>query len=328
MAPWVLALTGGVGGAKLCLGLADELRGSQLHILVNTGDDFQHLGLHISPDVDTLLYTLAGRSNQTLGWGLESETWHAMEGLEALNGETWFRLGDKDLATHLWRTQALADGRGLADVVDSLALAMGVASKIHPMSEDAVRTTVCTADGDLLFQHYFVRLQCQPAVTGFRFEGIALARPNPNLLKQLAAKPPAAIVICPSNPFVSIDPVLQVPGMAQALTRSGAPIIAVCPIVAGMAIKGPAAKMMAELQLPVDAVAVAKRYCDCYPGLLSGFVIDDSDAILAPEIRSLGLDVTVTNTIMKSRSDKRRLAQLVLDMAACTKDVRQSWSNS
>jgi LPPG:FO 2-phospho-L-lactate transferase len=327
MSPWVMALTGGVGGAKLCLGLADELPDSQLHVLVNTGDDFQHLGLHISPDVDTLLYTLSGRSNQTLGWGLELETWHAMEGLEALDGDTWFRLGDKDLATHLWRTQALAEGRGLADVVDSLALSMGIENKIYPMSEDAVRTIVCTEEGELPFQHYFVRLQCQPAVTGFRFEGIGEAQPNQALLNQLAARPPAAIVLCPSNPFVSIDPILQVPGMDSALADCGAPIIAVSPIVAGMAIKGPAAKMMAELQLPVGAVAVAQHYCDRYPGLLSSFVIDDSDAILAPEIRSLGLDVTVTNTIMNSRSDKQRLAQFILDMAGCTKEVRQSWGD-
>lgn len=328
MDPWILALTGGVGGAKLCLGLADELPGPQLHVLVNTGDDFQHLGLHISPDVDTLLYTLSGRSNQALGWGLASESWQAMEGLEALGGETWFRLGDKDLATHLWRTQALADGRGFADVVDGLALGMGVGSKIHPMSEDAVRTTVCTTEGDLAFQHYFVRLQCQPAVTGFRFEGIARARPNPNLLKQLATKPPAAIIISPSNPFVSIDPILQLPGMVEALAGCGAPVIAVCPIVAGMAIKGPAAKMMAELQLSVDAVAVARHYCDQYPGLLSGFVIDNSDAILAADISALGLDVSVTNTIMKSRVDKQQLAQFILDMAGCSEEERTGWSKA
>ena len=319
MAPWILALTGGVGGAKLSLGLADELDGSALHLLVNTGDDFQHLGLHISPDVDTLLYTLSERSNQDLGWGLESESWQTMESLEQLGGETWFRLGDRDLATHLWRTQALAQGRGFAEVVDSLAVAMGIENKVYPMSEDPVRTTVCTAEGNLAFQHYFVRLQCEPKVTGFRFEGIESARPNPALLRQLAQRSPDAIIICPSNPFVSIDPILLVPGMSHALAACNSPIIAVCPIVAGMAIKGPAAKMMAELQLPVDAAAVARHYCEHYPGLLSGFVIDESDAILAPQIRTLGLDVAVTNTIMKSRTDKQRLAQFVLNMAGADK---------
>jgi LPPG:FO 2-phospho-L-lactate transferase len=311
----VLAITGGVGGAKLSLGLADELDDSQLHIVVNTADDFCHLGLHISPDVDTLLYTLSGRSNQSLGWGLESESWNTMSALEGLGGETWFRLGDKDLATHLWRTQALAKGVGFSDVVDSLAIAMGIGCKIYPMTEDRVSTTVCTDEGELPFQHYFVRRQCQPSVSGFRFEGIEQATPNPAILQLLEQSPPAAIIICPSNPFVSVDPVLQIPGMWEALRESSAPVIAVSPIVAGMAIKGPAAKMMEELKMPVSALAVARYYSERYPGLLSGFVIDNSDKALESEICETGINVAVSNTIMKSRQDKQRLARFVLDMA-------------
>lgn len=311
----VLAITGGVGGAKLSLGLADELDDSQLHIVVNTADDFCHLGLHISPDVDTLLYTLSGRNNQSLGWGLESESWNALSALESLGGETWFRLGDKDIATHLLRTQALANGMGFLDVVDSLASAMGIACKIYPMTEDRVSTTVCTGDGDLPFQHYFVRHQCKPSVSGFRFEGIEQATPTPAILQLLDQSPPAAIIICPSNPFVSVDPILQIPGMWQALRESSAPVIAVSPIVAGMAIKGPAAKMMEELNMPVSALAVARYYSERYPGLLSGFVIDNSDQTLKSKISETGIDVAVSNTIMKSRLDKQRLARFVLDMA-------------
>jgi len=311
----VLAITGGVGGAKLSLGLADELPGSQLHHMVNTGDDFNHLGLHISPDLDTLLYTLSGRSNQSLGWGLEGESWNAMAALEQLGGETWFRLGDKDMATHLWRTDALASGMGFLEVVDALASRLGIACKIHPMTADSVRTTVCTSEGELPFQHYFVRLQCQPSVTGFRFEGIEEAKPNPAVLDLLADDSLAAIIICPSNPFVSVDPILQIPGMWQALRAANAPVIAVSPIVAGMAIKGPAAKMMAELEMPVSAMAVARHYSKRYPGLLSGFVIDESDAAQEADIRNLGMKVAVTSTIMQSMQDKRALARFVLAMA-------------
>ena len=311
----ILAITGGVGGAKLSLGLADELADSQLHILVNTGDDFRHLGLHISPDIDTLLYTLSERSNQSLGWGLESESWNTMAALEELGGDTWFRLGDKDIATHLWRTQALANGSTLLEVVDLLATNMGIACKIYPMTQDSVSTTVCTDEGELPFQHYFVRRQCRPAITGFRFEGIEQARPNPAILQMLQHKPPAAIILCPSNPFVSVDPVLQTPGMWEALAASPAPVIAVSPIVAGIALKGPAAKMMEELNMPVSALAVARYYSERYPGLLSGFVIDSSDAALESDIRKTGMDVAITNTIMHSRQDKQRLARFVLDMA-------------
>jgi LPPG:FO 2-phospho-L-lactate transferase len=310
----ILALSGGVGGAKLALGLADVLAPGQLHVVVNTGDDFSHLGLHISPDIDTLLYTLSGNDNAVQGWGRAGESWQAMDALEQLGGDTWFRLGDRDLATHLRRTTMLASGADLLQVTAELAMRFGIASHIHPMSAESVRTTVHSAAGALPFQHYFVRERCAPAVVGFSFEGIAQARPNHHVMSLLQHTSPAAIVVCPSNPFVSIDPILQIPGFWRVLRDNPAPLVLVSPIVAGMAIKGPAAKMMAELGVPVTALGVAQHYCELYPGLLDYFVIDTSDATLAQEIAALGVEVAVTSTVMKSRDDKQRLARFVLDL--------------
>lgn len=311
----VLALSGGVGGAKLALGLADVLPPGQLHVVVNTGDDFNHLGLHISPDIDTLLYTLSDNANMAQGWGLAGETWQAMDALQRLGGDTWFRLGDKDLATHLRRSGMLARGADLLQVTTELCERFGIASQIHPMCAEPVRTTVHCASGALPFQHYFVKEQCAPAVTGFSFEGIADARPNRQVMTLLQQQAFAAIVVCPSNPFVSIDPILQIPGFLEALRDNPAPVILVSPIVAGMALKGPAAKMMAELGVPVTALGVAQHYCARYPGLLDRFVIDASDATLARDIAALGVEVVVTPTVMKSREDKQRLARFVLDRA-------------
>ena len=310
----LLALSGGVGGAKLALGLADELSPGQLHVLVNTGDDFEHLGMHISPDIDTLLYTLAGLANDKLGWGQANETWNTMEALGRLGGETWFRLGDKDMATHLWRTQQLNAGKGLAEVIRDQAVQLGVSSHVHPMTEEAVHTTVHCSGEKLPFQHYFVKEQCQPVVTGFSFEGISAARPNRNAMRLLHDNTFSSVVICPSNPYVSVDPILQVPGLWLALRDNPAPVVLVCPIVAGLAIKGPTAKMMAELGVPVTALGVAQHYCARYPGLLDFFVIDDSDAALAAEIAKLGVEVAVTSTVMKSREDKQGLARFVLQL--------------
>jgi LPPG:FO 2-phospho-L-lactate transferase len=311
----VLALSGGVGGAKLALGLADALPPGQLHVLVNTADDFQHLGLHISPDIDTLLYTLSGNANAAQGWGLEGESWHAMEALQRLGGPTWFRLGDRDLATHLRRTDLLAGGTGLTEVTDLLRRQLGIASHIHPMSDAPVSTIVHCLGRDLPFQHYFVKEQCAPAVTGFSFEGIAQAQPNENMLQLLKSGAVSAIVVCPSNPFVSIDPILQIPGMWQTLRDHVAPVVMVSPIVAGMAIKGPTAKMMAEMAMPVTSLGVAEHYCRHYPGLLNYFVIDESDATLASDIAALGVEVAVTATVMKRREDKQRLARFTLALA-------------
>ena len=310
----ILALSGGVGGAKLALGLSSVLPPGGLEVVVNTADDFTHLGLHISPDIDTLLYTLSGQNNQELGWGLAGESWQAMDALENLGGETWFRLGDRDLATHLWRSQALAGGLGLAQVTNELATRMGLSTAVHPMTEDSVRTAVHSDEGELPFQEYFVRRQCQPRVSGFEFKGIDAAKPNPAVMRLLHSGQVAGVVICPSNPFVSVDPILRLEGMYHALAALDAPIIAVSPIVAGMAIKGPAAKMMAELGMPVTALAVAEHYAEQYPGLLNTFVIDQSDATLEPDIRSIGIDVAIAPTVMTTLQDKQQLARFTLGM--------------
>lgn len=308
----VLALSGGVGGAKLSLGLDRVLPAGKLHVLVNTGDDFNHLGLHISPDIDTVLYTLSGQANAAQGWGLEGETWHAMEAMEKLQGDTWFRLGDRDLATHLWRRGQLDAGHDLARVTKDLARRMDVQSHVHPMCCEPVRTMVHTDEGDLPFQHYFVRRQCQPEVRGFSFHGLDTASPVAEVSALLAAGDLSQIVVCPSNPFVSVDPILQVPGMWQALRDHPAPVILVSPIVDGMAIKGPAAKMMAELQVPATALGVAQHYAQHYPGLVDYFLIDRSDATLAAEISALGLRSECADTVMNTLEDKTRLAQTCL----------------
>lgn len=309
-----LAISGGVGGAKLALGLFDVLPPEQLQVLVNTGDDFEHLGLHISPDIDTLLYTLSGRANASQGWGLEGESWQVMDALAELGGETWFRLGDRDLATHLWRTARLARGDALSAVTVDLARRMGVATHVHPMSDEPVHTTVHSGGDVLPFQRYFVEQRCEPAVSGFSFTGIDGARPNAAVLAGLRRGKFSGIVVCPSNPFVSIDPILGIPGLCPALAKSRAPLVLVSPIVGGAALKGPAAKMMAELNMPVTALGVAQHYSERYPGLLDYFVLDESDATLAAAIGELGIEVAVAPTIMKSREDKRRLARFVLGL--------------
>lgn len=316
--PTVLALSGGVGGAKLALGLSHELAASQLQVLVNTADDFTHLGLQICPDIDTLLYTLSGLSNAELGWGLANETWQTMQAMERLGGDTWFRLGDRDMATHLWRSHLLAGGQNLSQVTQQLAHSFGLQLQVLPMSNDPVQTRVQTAQGDLPFQHYFVRDQCKPVVTGFNFEGVSSARPNPAVMKWLQSPSPQGIVICPSNPFVSIDPMLQLPGLWTALRDSPAPVLLISPIVGGRALKGPAAKMMAELGLPVTAVGVAQHYARRYPGLIDCFVIDESDATLSQDIRELGLEVAVTSTVMKDLQHKRQLARFVIETMGVT----------
>ncbi len=310
----VLALSGGVGGAKLALGLADTLADGHLHVLVNTGDDFTHLGLHISPDIDTLLYTLSGTADPERGWGLREESWHAMEALASLGGDTWFRLGDRDLATHLLRSTRLAAGESLSTVTAALCHGLGVTNRVYPVSDDPIRTLVDTDEGELPFQTYFVRRRCQPKVERVRFQGIDEARPNPSAMALLKASAFARIVLCPSNPFVSVDPILQVPGLAAALRAAAVPVIAVSPIVGGRAIKGPAAKMMEELNLPVTAAAVAEHYQRKYPGLLTHFVLDHADSKQVPAVERLDLKAVVAGTVMRSRDDKRRLARFILEL--------------
>ena len=299
-----LALTGGIGGAKLGLGLARILDPGALGFVVNTGDDFEHLGLHISPDMDTLIYTLAGLSNSAVGWGRRDETWRFMAALEALGGETWFRLGDGDLALHLSRTQMLKAGASLTEATRSLSAKLGVAHAVLPMSDQPVRTLVHTAEGPLAFQHYFVRDRCRPQVTGFEFAGAAAASPCPDLLILLPVC--EGVIICPSNPFVSIDPILAVPGLKAALKACGAPIVAVSPIIGGAAVKGPTAKMMRELGVPSTAAQVAEHY----RGFIDGFILDAQDADLHG---ALGLPTKVEPSVMSSLADRERLAAAALD---------------
>ncbi len=305
----VLALSGGVGGAKLALGLSRILPPDALVIAANTGDDFEHLGLTICPDIDTLLYTLSGRNDSVRGWGVAGETWACMAQLEQLGGETWFRLGDRDLALHLERTRRLRQGEPLSQVTAALAAAFGIRHRILPMSDDAVRTLVRTPAGELPFQQYFVREQCAPAVRGFRFDGAGTARVLPALLELLHGNTLRAVVICPSNPFVSIGPLLALPALRAALQATTAPVIAVSPIVGGQALKGPAAKMMQELGLPVSAAAVAAQYGD----LLDGFVLDAQDAAEAAAIA--GMRVHAAQTVMRTLADREQLAREVLAFA-------------
>ena len=304
----VLALSGGIGGAKLALGLYRVLPPGALTVVANTGDDFEHLGLAISPDCDTLLYTLAGLDDPERGWGRRDETWTFMKALERLGGETWFNLGDGDLATHVERTRRLAAGESLSQIADDFRRRLGISARLLPMSDDRVRTRLRTAEGWLDFQDYFVRQRCRPVVREIAFAGADQARPQPNFLAALADKNLRAVVICPSNPFISIDPILSLPGIHEALRACQAPVVAVSPIIGGKAVKGPTAKMMAELGLPVDAAAVARHYGE----LLDHYVADETDA---NEIGDLGLPVTVTRTFMLSLEDREALARVVLEAA-------------
>lgn len=306
-----LALTGGVGGAKLAVGLRQLLGPEELSFLVNTGDDFEHLGLHVSPDLDSLMYALADLSNPDTGWGRRGETWQFFETLRELGGESWFRLGDRDLAVHVQRTARLRAGVPLSAVTRELNAALGTTHPIWPMSDDPVPTIVHTTQGPLAFQHYFVREGCTPGVTGFAFEHAARAKPLPAVLELLADPALTGIVICPSNPFVSIDPILAVPEIRAALRASAAPVVAVSPIVAGLALKGPTAKMMAELAVPSTAVAVAAHYGD----LLDGFVIDAQDESLLGAFRDTGPAAIAAPTVMLTFDDKVRLATLVIEFA-------------
>jgi LPPG:FO 2-phospho-L-lactate transferase len=306
-----LALSGGVGGAKLALGLSKQLTPDELTIVCNTGDDFDHYGLHICPDLDTVMYTLAGRNNREQGWGLADESWRVMDALTQLGGETWFRLGDLDIATHLQRSKLLRRGLSLSAVTQSLCQQLGVNYRVLPMSDDAIATMVSTAQGELSFQHYFVREQCRPEVRGFEFRGIDIAHPQRAFLELLHGDELDAVIICPSNPFVSIDPILQLPGVRAALADCSAPVIAVSPIVGGKAIKGPAAKMLRELNLQSSAFAVAQYYSD----IVDGFIIDEADADQAGAIAALDIAVHITPSIMTTLDDRIRLGAEVLRFA-------------
>ncbi len=296
-----VAVSGGVGGAKLAVGLA-ELLGDRLTVIVNTGDDFEHLGLHVSPDIDTALYTLADLVNPETGWGRRDETWSFMGAVEQLGGPTWFKLGDKDLAVHVERTRRLRGGESLSSVTAHLAGSFGVSPRIVPMSDSAVRTLVDTDAGTLAFQEYFVRERCAPPVRRISFEGANAARPAPDIATAVGSPELSGIILCPSNPWLSVDPVLAVPGLKDLLRSAGVPIVAVTPIIAGQAVKGPTAKIMRELGLELTARTIASHYA----GLLDGFVLDTADAPIA---RNIPVETLVTNTLMHTRKDKVALAR-------------------
>ena len=306
MAGHVLALAGGVGGAKLALGLARLLPPSALTIVVNTGDDDEFHGLHVSPDLDTVTYTLAGLANPETGWGRQDETYRVLEALGELVAETWFQLGDRDLATHIRRSDLLRQGRSLSAVTAELSLRLGVRHAIVPMSDERVRTVLATDAGTMSFQEYFVKQRCEPAVQSLRFEGAETARPSPGFVEAMAKA--TAVVLCPSNPFLSVAPILSLPGVRERLASARRPVAVVSPIISGEAVRGPAARLFEQLQRePASALAVA-RY---YRGLASHFVLDERDAALKGSVEALGYAVTVAQTLMTTEKDKVALARTV-----------------
>jgi len=303
-----LALSGGVGGAKLVLGLEAQLRAGQLQVIANTGDDFEHLGLPISPDIDTLLYTLAGCANPATGWGVRDETWSFMERLSDLGGPTWFRLGDRDLAMHM-RRRELRGTHSLTETTEILARALGVATQVLPMSDDPAPTVIHTTAGRLAFQDYFVRRQAEPAVTNITYPPDVAA--GLGAMDALSDPSLAAIIITPSNPWLSIAPILSIQAIKSSILKSTAPVIGVSPLIGGQAVKGPTAKIMRELGLAQDTLAIAQHYA----GLLDGLVIDAQDAAQTTAIKRLGIEVRVTNTLMRKLEDKTRVADAVLSLA-------------
>ena len=303
----VVALCGGVGGVKLALGLSRVLAADQLSVVINTADDFEHFGLAISPDIDTVTYTLAGRVNPATGWGLAEESWRFMAAVGQLGGETWFNLGDTDLATHAVRTAALAAGATLTEVTARIALALGVKTPLLPATDDPIRTIVETDEGPLPFQRYFVGRRCEPVIRALRFDYADNARPSPEVVAALAAQDLGAIILCPSNPFLSIDPILAIPGYREMIARSGVPVIAISPIIGGQSIKGPLAKMMAELGIPVDARSIAAHY----DGLIDVLIVDEEDAGLSVP----GLEIRAAKSLMTTLADRDRLALATLAIA-------------
>jgi LPPG:FO 2-phospho-L-lactate transferase len=307
----IVALAGGVGGAKMADGLMQALSGEDLlTVIVNTGDDFEHLGLKICPDLDTVCYTLAGLANPSSGWGRIDETWNAIRSLELLGGPAWFNLGDRDLGTHLERTRRIKEGQTLSQITRHFCQAWGVKALVLPVSDDPTPTLVFTDQGELSFQEYFVHRQCAPQVTGFRFVGVETARPAPGVLE--AIENADLIVVCPSNPWVSIDPILAVPGVKDRLRAR--PVIAVSPIIGGQTVKGPAAKMFAELNIDPSALAVAQHYgAQTTGGLLAGFVMDVVDSALAAQVKDIGVQPFITVTWMRTPQDRQRLAKETLE---------------
>jgi LPPG:FO 2-phospho-L-lactate transferase len=305
----ITVLAGGVGAAKFLRGLIDIVDAASVTVIGNTADDEEFLGLHVSPDLDTVVYTLADAVHPEQGWGLADETFHVLEQARRLGDEAWFLLGDKDIATHLLRTRLLREGRSLSEATEHIARAFSLRCRLLPMSDDRVRTIVATDAGELSFQEYFVRRRQQDEVRALRFDGAEAARPAPGVLEAIADAD--AVIVAPSNPFVSIGPILAVPGVRKALIETKAPVAAVSPIVGGQAIKGPADRMLASLGHDVSATGVARLYAD----FLDVLVLDRQDAALAPEVESLDVRAAVTDTIMRDAASRRALAEATLKAA-------------
>jgi LPPG:FO 2-phospho-L-lactate transferase len=303
----VVVLTGGVGGAKLVLGVTQIMPAADITAVVNTGDDFRHLGLWVSPDVDTLLYTLSGQSNQTQGWGREGESWSFMAALRSLGGEDWFALGDGDLALHVLRSRALEAGRSLSEITREFARSWDIETNILPMSDAPVQTVLTTDEGELPFQRYFVERRCEPRVRAIRFEGASDAEPAPGVVEAICDPSNRAILIAPSNPYLSVDPILAVPGIRAALSAASVPIVAVTPIIGGAAVKGPTAKLMNELGIEVSPAAIAAHY----DGLIDALLVDERDSAI-----SIDVPHAFADTMMTTLDDRARVASAALDLAA------------
>ena len=312
------ALAGGVGASKFLVGLAAVMPAEEITVIANTGDDIELHGLRISPDIDTITYTLAGVINESTGWGIGGDTFHSLGWLARYGGPNWFKLGDRDLATHIYRTHQLKEGRTLSQVTDDVRRALGVATKILPMTDAYTPTRVAADEGEMHFQEYFVGRRCEPRVRSLRFDNIESAAPAPGVLEAL--NDAGAVVICPSNPFISIGPILAVPGVREALKNTSAEVVAITPIVGGRALKGPAADMLRDLGYEVSAVAVAALYQD----ICDLFVLDQSDAAAKAQIEELGIRVVVTDTVMRTTADKARLARDVCDALAINQSAAPS----
>lgn len=304
----IAALCGGVGGAKLALGLTHVLDPDQLAIIVNTADDFEHLGMSISPDIDTVTYTLSGLVNTETGWGRENESWRFMEALGHLGGETWFKLGDTDLATHAFRTARRSEGKLLTEITRDISRAMGISVPILPATDDKIRTIVETAEGDLPFQEYFVGRRCEPIARSLHYSNAEKAKLTPEVIAVLEDPDLAAIVICPSNPLLSVDPILAIPEAREKIKESGVPVIAISPIIGGEAVKGPLAKMMTEFGVAPSVANIAQHYSD----LADILIVDEVDRNAVFERP----EKHVTKTLMTTLEDRIALASFVLDTAS------------
>ena len=302
----ITALAGGVGASKFLEGLTRAMPPEEISIVVNTGDDIEIFGLYIAPDLDIVTYTLAGLVNRETGWGLAGDTFDCLEMLARYGGERWFNLGDRDLATHILRTALLRQGHTLSEVAERVRQSLGVRSRILPMTDAHVPTTILTDEGPLHFQEYLVKRRTQPEVTGIRFENVASARPAPGVAEAILGA--EAVIVCPSNPLISIGPILAVPGVRELLKETAAAVVAISPVVGGASLKGPTDRMLAQLGMEVSAAQVARLYAD----LLDLYVIDGRDAAARGEIEQLGLKVLVTQTVMSGPEEKLALARAVL----------------